>query len=680
MNRLPILLVAAPAVFAMLGGAATAPSEGSVAPPDGTYVYELSRDGVVRGKTTVVVRRRTGTNAVDVSEVGGIGEAYARVAASYANAGADTFEATYRAPFLRTWQSGLVKNPRPRVNFYDDTTIRYRTIGGRIAFDIDGKPGVGAIAGDDGKKPVPTWIFDAPFMTGVITLPAFVRRTGADRIVAFSAAFASDVAIRPLGNARATPQFATTPKTDGVVSLAGLATIWFDPASTVVHEAHFSALNIDARLVSHARATATTAFAPPTAPTPQAIPPGDDVTIEGDGVKLAGSLARPPGVSGVPAVVLVPPGPRASRNFDPQGPESIFVGLTQALVARGFAVLRYDTRGVGKSGGSQASQTWDASAADAEAALRYLQDADGIDAQHVYVLGYGSGADFAFASASSPNVSESVAGVVALAPTVLAYRECLRRDRRESVRRAYRLRGLTPPGVAAIDASLAANTTSGDANALVRSYLTRDPVPLAERNRAPALIFHPGLPTCGENAADRAAYDDRLTIANPRTTIVMSSDLSARFGDRIDADSLANTEAIFPYRFDASTVSAIADWLASPKTSKPRSPRGATVPAPRSAPPPPPPVGAGPALATASPATTPRPRPTDAMPGAVTLPSTFGATAAPLPLASFAPFKTTGDPSPAPSPSPAARATPRPNPSGRPSPAAASPTPSPRAS
>ena len=670
MNRRPILLVAAPVAFTLLGGTASVPAAtgGLAAPPDGTYLYELSRDGVVRGKTTVVVRHRAGSNAVDVSEVGDVGDAYVRVSATYAdsNAVADTFEATYRAPFLQSWQSGLVKNPRPHANFYDETTIRYRKIGGRIAFDIDGVPGAGQIAGDDGKKPVPTWIFDAPFMTGVITLPAFVRRRGVERLVAFSAAFAPDVAIRQIGNARATPRFASTPKGDRAVSLAGLATMWIDSASTIVHEAHFSSLNIDARLISHTRATETPTFAPPPAPTPQALPASDDVTIDSDGVTLAGSLARPPGVTGVPAVVLVPPGPRASRNFDPQGPDRAFVSLTRALLARGFAVLRYDTRGVGKSGGSQASQTWDASAADAEAALRYLQGADGIDAQHVYVLGYGSGADFAFASASSPNVSESVAGLVALAPTVLPYRECLRRDRRESVRRAYLLRGLTPPSAATIDASVNGRATPENANPIVRSYETRDPVSLAERNRAPALVFHPGVPTCGENAADRAAYDDRLTVANPHTTVVMAGDLSARFGDRTDADSLKNTEALFPYRLDASTESAIADWLASPKTSKPPLRRdGDSAVRPRMTPPPPPAVGTGAGTSIPIPSTSPQP-----------------ATAAPVPLASFAPFQSSGDSTAAPLPGRKAHPTPRPKPTARPSavPAAASPTPSPRAS
>lgn len=598
-------------------GSPVARPNGPFGPPDGTYVYDVSRNGIVVGKTTVVVRRRDAMGTIEVSESGEVGSAYARATASYryADSGADSFVATYRAPFLRSWQKGLVENPRPHDDFYDSTTVRYRTNGDRIAFEIDGVSGGGEIAPDSVTPPAAPWVFDAPFMAGVIMLPPFVLRGKARAVAAFSAAFSPDAVARKTTVGRATPHFSQTLKTDRVLVVAGLANIWFSGYSEIVHEAHFPALNLDARLVSHVREYVPAPFAPPPAPQPGPTPEGTEIAIDDDGRVLAGVMNRPPGTAPVPAVVLIPPGPRASRNFDPEGPESAFATIAATLAGRGYAVVRYDTRGVGKSGGDQASQTWEASLADAEAAIRFAQSADGIDAKRVFVLGYGSGADFALASASSPNVSETVAGVIALGPTVFPYAECLRRDRLASFLRAYRSRGQAPPDPSALGAaadanmSLQAGSRAGRSTVL-QSYLSRDPVALAEENRVPTLVLHPGAPRCGETAQERSSFDDRLRQANPRTTVVVANDLSSRFGDALGADSLTNTEALFPYRFDASTARAIADWLDTPKTKSAReSAAPDTRAVPRSTPPPPPLLG------------TPRPDSSDPAPRATAEPT-----------------------------------------------------------
>jgi hypothetical protein len=149
-------------------------------------------------------------------------------------------------------------------------------------------------------------------------------------------------------------------------------------------------------------------------------------------------------------------------------------------------------------------------------------------------------------------------------------------------------------------------------------------------------VLHPGAPLCGETHDETIAYDANLRAHDARATIVGANDLSARFGGLYDADSPVDTEEFFPYRFDASTADAIADWLDNPVTTAVPNvdPRSAGVAHPP-VPPPPPPV--------ANPSRTPG---RDLAPGVIP-PS--AATPPNLPPASTAPAAT---PIPTPSPTP----------------------------
>jgi dienelactone hydrolase len=233
--------------------------------------------------------------------------------------------------------------------------------------------------------------------------------------------------------------------------------------------------------------------------------------------------------------------------------------LALTFAQRGYAVLRYDTRGIGKSAGS-ADETWEQSLADAEAAIAFAESQDEVDPASVYALGYGSGADLALTASGSADTA--VAGVVALAPTVLSYRDCAQR------------------------------TKAAVAGAFARTSLGHDPRALAARSHVPLFVLHAGVASCAETRDETIAYDAKLRAVNARATIVVASDLSARFGGLYDADAPLDTEEFFPYRFDPSTAGAIADWLDNPKTAGSNGGIDTTGPsAPRAhAPPPPPPV------------------------------------------------------------------------------------------
>jgi len=584
----------------------------ALAPPDGTYVYELSRNGTVEGNTTVVVLRRGERHAIDIDEAGAAASARAHVVASLRDddLGTIAYDATYQAPFLRDAPIGGTGTLRQQ-------TVRYRSDGRVTSVSVDGVRGERRLAG---TSPA---ILDAPFMAAALFIPALARARHDAQLALVSLAFAPNLPAVIPRRVTGTPKFGKTPKNDEVVQLPGIADMWFDRGNAIVHEAHFLSLNFDARLVSYARATDVAPFESAPAPTPPS-PKLDSTEVtfaSEDGTQLSGVLSRAPGATKKPqaAVVFVAPGAGASRNFGGEGPGPMYPDLARSFAARGYAVLRYDARGVGKSGGSRDGLTWEQSLADAEAAERFAQGDDGLDSKRTFALGYGAGADLALASASSGNASETIAGVVALAPTAVAYRTCARRVAADKRRDA-----------------------AGDAWA--KSSLAHDPLALAVRGTEPLLVFHPGIARCAETQAEVASFDVALRAANARATVIVASDLTERFAGRFDADAPIDTEAFFPYRFDVSTATAIADWLDSPKGAAGVAPRvsGAKPPsAPRGAPPPPPGVGTGPARPHSA-----RPTPKRSFePGQVQTPSTFGATAAPP---TQAPTPAAAPPAPAP--------------------------------
>jgi len=67
----------------------------------------------------------------------------------------------------------------------------------------------------------------------------------------------------------------------------------------------------------------------------------EDVTFQSHGVVLAGDIVFPEGQIPVAALILVDGSGKTERRLD----------LAHALASEGFAVLTYDKRGVGRSGG-----------------------------------------------------------------------------------------------------------------------------------------------------------------------------------------------------------------------------------------------------------------------------------------------------------------------------------------
>ena len=131
------------------------------------------------------------------------------------------------------------------------------------------------------------------------------------------------------------------------------------------------------------------------------------------GFKLAGTLTSPETGGPFPAVVFISGSGPENRNEEVFGHKPFLV-LSDYLTRQGIAVLRYDDRGVGKSGGDSRTATTADLATDALAAFEYLKNRKDIDTKHVGLIGHSEGGVIAPIVA---NEAPDVAFVVLMAGT-----------------------------------------------------------------------------------------------------------------------------------------------------------------------------------------------------------------------------------------------------------------------
>ena len=129
--------------------------------------------------------------------------------------------------------------------------------------------------------------------------------------------------------------------------------------------------------------------------------PGDErVSIPGAGFNIAGTLTKPSGATArLPAIVLIAGSGLTDRDETVAG-IPVFGQLARGLVEAGFAVVRYDKRGVGQSGGRAESATLIDYAEDARAVLRWLERRPDVDKDRLAIVGHSEGAAVAMVLAS----------------------------------------------------------------------------------------------------------------------------------------------------------------------------------------------------------------------------------------------------------------------------------------
>lgn len=128
-------------------------------------------------------------------------------------------------------------------------------------------------------------------------------------------------------------------------------------------------------------------------------------TNKKEGNTLAGTLTIPEGDGPFPAVVLVSGSGQQNRDEELMNHRPFWV-IADYLSRQGIAVLRYDDRGMGGSGGEVENATSLNFSYDAEAAFDFLRNRKEIKASQVGILGHSEGGIINFmVSARRPEVA-----------------------------------------------------------------------------------------------------------------------------------------------------------------------------------------------------------------------------------------------------------------------------------
>jgi pimeloyl-ACP methyl ester carboxylesterase len=271
-----------------------------------------------------------------------------------------------------------------------------------------------------------------------------------------------------------------------------------------------------------------------------ARPNDEQAAIPANGFNLAATISTPatadtpapaPGrkiaPARRPAVVLISGSGPSDRDEIVAG-IPIFAQVANALSDAGYLVVRYDERGVGKSGGRQESATLEEFAADARAVVTYLGRRRDVDPRRIALVGYGEGGWLAMLVAGR---EERVAAVTLIATPAVPGTEFVLEQQTQFFERS----GTNPASQQAVveqqkkilDAVVTGKGWEGlpqDVRRrvdtpLYRSFLMFDPSQAIVRVRQPMLIVQPLVdrevpPHHGEQLAQLARSRPRAKVTD----------------------------------------------------------------------------------------------------------------------------------------------------------------------
>ncbi|WP_210514785.1 alpha/beta hydrolase family protein [Hymenobacter terricola] len=261
-------------------------------------------------------------------------------------------------------------------------------------------------------------------------------------------------------------------------------------------------------------------------------------------LNLGGTLTVPAGPGPFPAVVLVSDLGAQDRDGT-VGDFHLMGSLADYLTRRGIAVLRYDDRGVGQSGGSTASATTAVLVSDVQAALNFLRARLEINIGHIGVIGHGEGANVALLAAGQPLPPAFVVSLAGYGltgeQTLLQQQVAQQRARKEDpvvVQAAYErqrtmydiIRQTNPPQAQAIVSNMLRQDQPGldpqaaQAAAIQlltpwrRYFLTFDPLADLDQVRCPVLLLSGTEDTEAPIDLHQTALEKELRSVNHSTT------------------------------------------------------------------------------------------------------------------------------------------------------------------
>lgn len=163
----------------------------------------------------------------------------------------------------------------------------------------------------------------------------------------------------------------------------------------------------------------------PQEPQPPFVYNCKDVEFSHDGITLAGTLTTPAWGGRFPAVVLISGSGAQNRDEEIMGHKP-FAVIADYLTRSGFAVLRYDDRGVGGSSKGAPYDTTIDFVQDVIAAIDFLKTCNEVDSTRIGLLGHSEGGTIAMICASQH--PEDVSFVISLAGMMVKGKELMVRQ------------------------------------------------------------------------------------------------------------------------------------------------------------------------------------------------------------------------------------------------------------
>lgn len=204
------------------------------------------------------------------------------------------------------------------------------------------------------------------------------------------------------------------------------------------------------------------------------------------GHALAGTLTLPKGQGPWPVVITITGSGSQDRDEELALVKGFrpFRQIADTLGRMGIAVLRMDDRGFGGSGGDAATATSADFAQDIRAGVAYARSRRELDGRRVFLLGHSEGGLIALMVAAD---DPALRGIVLMAGPAQTGRTIITFQNRYSIEHAPTIRPEARDS--ALQAALRGLDSVATTNPWIKYFLDYDPIPTARRVKVPALVL-----------------------------------------------------------------------------------------------------------------------------------------------------------------------------------------------
>lgn len=232
------------------------------------------------------------------------------------------------------------------------------------------------------------------------------------------------------------------------------------------------------------------------------------------GVQMAGTLTTPKSKGPFPAVILVSGSGRQNRDEELLDHKPFLI-ISDHLTKAGYAVLRYDDRGVGKSTGTFDGSTTADFAKDTAGAVAFLRNRKDIDATKIFIAGHSEGGLIApMVAAEDPKL----AGIILLAGPGVSGEKIMELQAFASPRAA----GMPADQVERVGKStIDAVKKRIDSDPWIAFFWKYDPAPTIAKVKCPILALNGALDT-QVNADQNLDAIEAATKAGGNTRVTLS--------------------------------------------------------------------------------------------------------------------------------------------------------------